>query len=60
MMKFWNFVKYAVLAGLNIVIIKFTTVFFLSLGINVFVITILNTGIIVPLNYISFKYLVFK
>ena len=59
-MKFWNFVKYAVLAGLNIIIIKFTTVFFLSLGINVFVITILNTGIIVPLNYLSFKYLVFK
>ncbi len=59
-MKLWNFVKYTLLAGLNIVIIKFTTVFFLSFGINVFVITILNTTIIVPINYLAFKYIVFK
>ncbi len=59
-MKVFNFIKYLILATVNVIIIKFTTVYFLSLGINVFIITLLNTGVVVPINYLAFKYLVFK
>lgn len=59
-MKLVNFIKYLILAAVDIAIIKFTTVLFLSLGINVFIVTLLNTGVVVPINYLAFKYLVFK
>lgn len=58
-MTFNSFVRYATLAAANVLVIKFTTVIFLSLGINVFVITLLNTACLVPLNYLCFKYLIF-
>ena len=52
--------KYILLVAVNLIVLKFTTIFFLSFGINVFIVSLLNTARVVPLNYISFKYLVFK
>ncbi len=59
-MTLFRFFKYILLAMTDLIIIKFTTVLFLSLGINVFIVSLLNTACVVPLNYICFKYLIFK
>ena len=59
-MTLWRFIKYSLLAAADLIVIKFTTVIFLSLGINVFIVSIMNTACVVPLNYICFKYLIFK
>lgn len=59
-MSLFRFSKYVLLALADIVVIKYTTVFFLSFGINVFIVSLLNTGCVVPLNYLCFRYLIFK